>query len=34
VAAARDFLDVRAALRGEDELPGALPESLRHEPAG
>ncbi len=32
VAAARDFLAVRAALRGEDELPGALPDALRHEP--
>lgn len=32
VAAARDFLAVRAALRGEAELPGALPEHLRHEP--
>jgi len=34
VAAARDFLAVRAALRGEAELPGALPDELRHEPPG
>ena len=32
VAAARDFLAVRAALRGEAALPGALPDALRHEP--
>jgi dihydropteroate synthase len=32
IAAARDFLAVRAALRGESDLPGALPDALRHEP--
>ena len=32
VAAARDFLAVRAALRGEADPPGALPDELRHEP--
>lgn len=31
VAAARDFLAVRAALRGEADPPGALPDALRHE---
>ena len=32
VAATRDFIAVRSALRGEGELPGALPDELRHEP--
>ena len=31
VAAARDFLAVRAALRGESALPDPLPDALRHE---
>jgi dihydropteroate synthase len=33
VAAAADFLAVRAALRGDGELPGSLPTALRTEPA-